>query len=151
MSDNLLVDTTNTALPVPGPIPTHAVSTEMQIDDEDRPIFPPAKDSEKSYIVQSRKVQVPLHRMAPLKSTWSKMCPPLVSHLKLQVRMNMKSKAIELRTSKYTSDDGAIQKGEDFVVCTFFDCRLSVVLADPLLTRKMRRGRSVADSMWTMQ
>ncbi len=90
----------------------------MRIDEEGRPKFPPSKDGEKFKIVQSRKVQVPLHRMAPLKSTWPKIYPPLVSHLKLQVRMNMKGKAIELRTSKHTSDDGALQKGEDFVVGT---------------------------------
>lgn len=53
--------------------------------------------------------------MTPLKSAWPKIYPPLVEHLKLQVRMNLKAKAVELRTSKYTSDDGALQKGEDFV------------------------------------
>lgn len=41
--------------------------------------------------------------------------PPLVEHLKLQVRMNTKSKAVELRTSSTTTDTGALQKGEDFV------------------------------------
>jgi RNA-binding protein PNO1 len=35
--------------------------------------------------------------------------------LKLQVRMNVKSKSVELRTSGATSDTGALQKGEDFV------------------------------------
>lgn len=39
----------------------------------------------------------------------------LVEHLKLTVRMNVKSKAVELRTSKFTTDPGAIQKGEDFI------------------------------------
>jgi RNA-binding protein PNO1 len=28
--------------------------------------------------------------------------------------MNIKNKAIELRTSRFTSDPGALQKGEDF-------------------------------------
>ncbi|KIH93677.1 hypothetical protein SPBR_04465 [Sporothrix brasiliensis 5110] len=40
---------------------------------------------------------------------------PLVENLKLQVRMNIKTKAVELRTSKSTTETGAIQKGEDFV------------------------------------
>jgi RNA-binding protein PNO1 len=41
---------------------------------------------------------------------------PLVENLKLQVRMNVKSRAVELRTSsKHTTDPGALQKGEDFV------------------------------------
>ncbi|KAL8918504.1 MAG: hypothetical protein Q9208_007311 [Pyrenodesmia sp. 3 TL-2023] len=53
--------------------------------------------------------------MTPLKSLWPKIYPPLVEHLKLQVRMNVKGKAVELRTSKFTTDVGALQKGEDFV------------------------------------
>jgi RNA-binding protein PNO1 len=38
-----------------------------------------------------------------------------VEHLKLQVRMNTKNKAVELRTSKHTTSPGALQQGEDFV------------------------------------
>ncbi len=53
--------------------------------------------------------------MTPLKASWTKIYPPLVEHLKLQVRMNVKSRAVELRTSKHTVDSGALQKGEDFV------------------------------------
>ena len=53
--------------------------------------------------------------MTPLKASWPKIYPPLVEHLKLQVRMNIKNRAVELRTSKHTSDPGALQKGEDFV------------------------------------
>ncbi|KAL5345565.1 pre-rRNA-processing protein pno1 [Pseudogymnoascus australis] len=51
----------------------------------------------------------------PLKNEWPKIYPPLVEHLKLQVRMNVPRKAVELRTSKFTTDTGALQKGEDFV------------------------------------
>jgi rRNA processing protein Krr1/Pno1 len=50
-----------------------------------------------------------------LKAAWPKLYPPLVEHLKLQVRMNTKNKAVELRSSKHTTDPGAVQKGEDFV------------------------------------
>ena len=39
-----------------------------------------------------------------------KIYPPLVEHLKLQVRMNLKTKTVELRTNKYTTDVGALQK-----------------------------------------
>jgi len=53
--------------------------------------------------------------MVPLKAAWLKMFPPLVEHLLLQVRMNLKDKAVELRTSKKTVDAGALQKGADFV------------------------------------
>ena len=60
--------------------------------------------------LESRKVAVPPHRMTPLKNVWSKIYPPLVEHLKLQVRMNLKTKTVELRTNKYTTDVGALQK-----------------------------------------
>lgn len=88
---------------------------EMQVDEEGRPNFPPAKNIQMSAIVETRKVLVPPHRMTPLKTSWPRVYPPLVEHLKLQVRMNLKSRAVELRTSKHTIDTGALQKGEDFV------------------------------------
>ena len=89
--------------------------TSMDIDPEGRPKFPPAQDIPSKIAIQSRKVPVPPHRMTPLKSSWPKIYPPLVEHLKLQVRMNVRARAVELRTSKVTIDNGALQKGEDFV------------------------------------
>lgn len=68
-----------------------------------------------SKVSSSRKVPIPPHRFTPLKSAWVKIYPPLVEHLKLQVRMNPHRKVVEMRTSKHTTDDGALQKGEDFV------------------------------------
>ncbi|KAF2647789.1 pre-rRNA-processing protein pno1 [Lophiostoma macrostomum CBS 122681] len=53
--------------------------------------------------------------MTPLKSSWPKIYPPLVEHLKLQVRMNIKTRGVELRTSSATTDTGALQKGADFI------------------------------------
>ena len=91
------------------------VDTPMHIDEEGRPQFAPAKDSDGPYRVETRKVPIPPHRMTPLKASWPKIYPPLVEHLKLQVRMNVKNRAVELRSSKYTTDSGALQKGEDFV------------------------------------
>ncbi|KAL2007120.1 hypothetical protein VTN00DRAFT_8558 [Thermoascus crustaceus] len=118
--DDVLIDTTTTA---PGDASTTAQHSEpaqdndkeMRIDEEGRPVFTPAKDTNNAYRVQTRKVPVPPHRMTPLKASWPKIYPPLVEHLKLQVRMNIKSRAVELRTSKFTTDPGALQKGDDFV------------------------------------
>ncbi|KAI4208354.1 MAG: hypothetical protein LQ348_000205 [Seirophora lacunosa] len=90
-------------------------ASEMQVDQEGRPKFPAVKSSKARHVAATRKVLVPPHRMTPLKSSWPKIYPPLVEHLKLQVRMNIKGKAVELRTSKFTTDAGALQKGEDFV------------------------------------
>ncbi|KAI9755137.1 MAG: pre-rRNA-processing protein pno1 [Chaenotheca gracillima] len=89
--------------------------TDMHIDEEGRPRFAAAKNVDGPYRIESRKVPVPPHRMTPLKASWPKIYPPLVEHLHLQVRMNIKSRAVELRTSKHTKDPGALQKGEDFV------------------------------------
>ena len=89
--------------------------SDMRIDEEGRPLFTPAKDTSRVYRVESRKVPVPPHRMTPLKASWARIYPPLVEHLKLQVRMNIKNRAVELRTSRFTTDTEALQKGEDFV------------------------------------
>ncbi|KAJ6788187.1 hypothetical protein PWT90_06050 [Aphanocladium album] len=87
----------------------------MAIDEEGRPRFAPAKDIDPVTRVETRKVPIPPHRMTPLKQNWTTIYPPLVEHLKLQCRMNVKRKTVELRTSKHTTDSGALQKGEDFV------------------------------------
>ncbi|KAL9109321.1 MAG: hypothetical protein Q9227_006076 [Pyrenula ochraceoflavens] len=90
--------------------------TEMPlVDMEGTPRFAPEKPTPTSHHVQTRKVPVPPHRMSPLKREWPKIYPALVEHLKLQVRMNTKSKAVELRTSKYTTDAEALQRGADFI------------------------------------
>ncbi|KIN04218.1 hypothetical protein OIDMADRAFT_18245 [Oidiodendron maius Zn] len=89
--------------------------TDMHIDEEGRPRFAPAKNNDNITRVETRKVPIPPHRMTPLKASWPKIYPPLVEHLQLQVRMNVKNRAVELRTSKHTTDTGALQKGEDFV------------------------------------
>jgi RNA-binding protein PNO1 len=84
-------------------------------DPEGRPIFPPSTDAQQAIRIQTRKIPIPPHRKTPLKSSWSKIYPPLVEHLRLQVRMNTKSGAVELRTSRYTVAPDALQKGEDFL------------------------------------
>ncbi|PHH92232.1 hypothetical protein CDD83_8343 [Cordyceps sp. RAO-2017] len=87
----------------------------MAIDEEGRPRFAPTRDIDPVTRVETRKVPVPPHRMTPLKQAWPSIYPPIVEHLKLQCRMNIKRKTVELRTSKHTIDSGALQKGEDFV------------------------------------
>lgn len=115
--DDIMID--NSAAPPAEPTSTQLPAeedSEMRIDEEGRPLFTPIKATDGGvYKVQTRKVPVPPHRLSPLKATWPKIYPPLVEHLKLQVRMNIKNKAVELRSSKHTTDPGALQKGEDFV------------------------------------
>ena len=86
---------------------------DMHVDEEGRPKFTPLEAKLDEHISQGRKIPIPPHRMAPLKrEAWSRMYPPLVEFLKLQVRMNTKNRAVELRTSKHTVDTGSLQKGE---------------------------------------
>ncbi|KAL2707787.1 Pre-rRNA-processing protein PNO1 [Kluyveromyces marxianus] len=87
------------------------------LDAEGKPRFTSAANSGQTKVkLESRKVPVPPHRMTPLKNNWAKIYPPLVDHLKLQVRMNLKTKSVELRTHpKHTTDPGALQKGADFI------------------------------------
>ena len=87
-------------------------------DLEGRPVFPAASASSSNMAHRSdkRKIPIPPHRLAPLKREWPQIYPPLITNLKLQVRMNPARKIVELRTSKSTPDaPNALQKGEDFV------------------------------------
>lgn len=96
--------------------PTENTSDDaVMVDESGRPRFAPAKATPLAFRRELRKVPIPPHRMSPLKSSWPKIYPPLVEHLKLQVRMNIKRNTVELRTSDQTTDTGALQKGEDFV------------------------------------
>ncbi|XBW36602.1 hypothetical protein QEN19_002174 [Hanseniaspora menglaensis] len=92
-------------------------SNKVVLDVDGKPIFTKQAHSKTTNIkAEVRKVPVPPHRLAPLKQQWNKIYPPLVDHLKLQVRMNLKTKTVELKTNlKYTKDPDALQKGADFL------------------------------------
>ncbi|KAJ4301198.1 pre-rRNA-processing protein pno1 [Kalmusia sp. IMI 367209] len=106
----------SSAVAVQPPNTLEELSEDTPITDESgRPRFPPTNSIPLAFKREQRKVPVPPHRYSPLKNAWPKMYPPLVEHLKLQVRMNTHSKSVELRTSSKTTDTGALQKGEDFV------------------------------------
>ncbi|KAI5963957.1 PNO1 [Candida margitis] len=112
--EGMLIDTEN--------IPTEelqqaqaADSQKVELDESGKPKFSGEAQSNMKVKLESRKVPVPPHRMTPLKNVWTKIYPPLVDHLKLQVRMNLKTKTVELRTNKATTDPGALQKGADFI------------------------------------
>lgn len=62
-----------------------------------------------------RKVNVPAHRYTPLREQWENITRPVVEHMKLQIRFNPKSRTVEIKTSEFTTDAGALQKGADFV------------------------------------
>ncbi|PFH36566.1 putative pre-rRNA-processing protein PNO1 [Besnoitia besnoiti] len=79
-----------------------------------------------------RRLLVPPHRMSPLRKQWTEILEPLVTHLKLQVRMNLKRRCVELRTrvpgdaksgdmkqagglGSLHNNSSLLQKGSDFV------------------------------------
>lgn len=124
--DALPTDHASTAIQPPAKITTTSTpddDDDMDIDEESKPRFGPIAETTTATHVQTRKVPIPPHRMTPLKAAWPKLYTPLIEHLKLQVRMNPKHKRVELRTSRHTTDDGAIQKGED--VSFFFSLLFS--------------------------
>lgn len=80
-----------------------------------KPKFAPLKAKDASGKRDLRRVTVPPHRMTPLKANWMAILQPLVEHMKLQVRMNLKRRCVELRASEHTGDTGSLQKAADFV------------------------------------
>ncbi|KAI8057026.1 pre-rRNA-processing protein PNO1 [Syncephalis plumigaleata] len=88
----------------------------MVVDEPDKPRFKPLKaQSTKGGKSESRKIPIPSHRLSPLRREWLKIYSPLVEHMKLQVRMNIRSKTVEVRTCQQTTDASALQRGADFV------------------------------------
>ncbi|VVT56300.1 uncharacterized protein SAPINGB_P004944 [Magnusiomyces paraingens] len=87
----------------------------VTLDQDGRPKFSSVENSGERVKFDQRNVRVPPHRLTPLKETWVKIYEPLVNHLKLQVRMDLRKKEVQIRTCKKTTDPGAVQKGEDFL------------------------------------
>uniref|UniRef100_A0A8C0QF60 RNA-binding protein PNO1 n=2 Tax=Canis lupus TaxID=9612 RepID=A0A8C0QF60_CANLF len=81
-----------------------------------RPVFPPlAGDGVLGGKEETRKIAVPANRYTPLKENWMKIFTPIVEHLGLQIRFNLKSRNVEIRTCKETKDVSALTKAADFV------------------------------------
>ncbi|KAK0741931.1 hypothetical protein B0T21DRAFT_345789 [Apiosordaria backusii] len=108
-------DATGLTDPTAAASPQNGDDTEMVVDEEGRPRFAPGKDVDPVRRVETRKIPIPPNRMSALKNNWSKIYPPLVDHCKLQVRMNIKDKRVELRSSKATVSNDALQMGADFI------------------------------------
>lgn len=75
----------------------------MEADGQDeasvRPQFPPLSVSEQSGSrLEFRRVPVPSHRMTPLKNNWLALYKPITETLKLDVRMNLKSRKVTGRS-----------------------------------------------------
>ncbi|XP_001374559.2 RNA-binding protein PNO1 [Monodelphis domestica] len=81
-----------------------------------KPVFPPLSgDAFSGGQGEMRKIPVPANRYTPLKENWLKIFSPVVEHLGLQIRFNLKSRNVEIRTCKETKDVSALTKAVDFV------------------------------------
>lgn len=76
---------------------------------------PKAKREKQSDEIEMRKVYVPANRYTPLKENWMKIFEPVVEHMKLLIRFNLKTRHVEIKAGKETTDIANVQKAEDFV------------------------------------
>lgn len=72
---------------------------------------------------------MPAHRYTPLKENWMKIFTPIVEHLQLQIRFNLKTRNVELRTASETTDIANLQKGADFVKAFIYGFAVEDALA----------------------
>ncbi|XP_068796848.1 RNA-binding protein PNO1 [Struthio camelus] len=81
-----------------------------------RPAFPPvAAEALRVGNDEIRKIPVPANRYTPLKENWMKIFTPVVEHLQLQIRFNLKTRNVEIKTCQETKDISALTKAADFV------------------------------------
>uniref|UniRef100_A0A8C2XHA3 RNA-binding protein PNO1 n=3 Tax=Cyclopterus lumpus TaxID=8103 RepID=A0A8C2XHA3_CYCLU len=80
-----------------------------------RPQFPPISSDKLKGPDEMRKVAVPAHRYTPLKENWLKIFTPIVENLQLQVRFNLKTRNVEIKTCKDTQDISSLTRASDFV------------------------------------
>jgi len=94
-----------------------------------KPAFPPIKKEKLADGSEVRKIPVPSHRYSPLKENWMKIFEPIVEHLKLQVRFNLKTRNVEVRTCKDTEEITNLQKAADFVKAFIYGFEVDDALA----------------------
>ncbi|XP_077093781.1 RNA-binding protein PNO1 [Siphateles boraxobius] len=96
-------------------------SSEVNMLEEDsvavkRPQFPALSGEQlKGGVDEMRKVSVPAHRYTPLKENWMKIYTPIVENLRLQVRFNLRTRNVEIKTCKETEDISSLTRAADFV------------------------------------
>lgn len=65
-----------------------------------RPKFAPLSAYEQNgRRIEFRRIPVPQHRMTPLKSAWLSLYQPVTENLKLDMRMNLKTKKVGLHVA----------------------------------------------------
>lgn len=98
----------------PVPMDTNAEATEPA--GPSKPQFAPLSAYEQNgKKVEFRRVTVPQHRLTPVKNSWMTLYTPVTENMKLDMRMNLKAKKVELKTNPDTPDSGNVQKAADFI------------------------------------
>ncbi|RZF41851.1 hypothetical protein LSTR_LSTR005313 [Laodelphax striatellus] len=108
--------------------------SEMEVDSttgiEGKKInLAPVSKKIKRHGVEMRKVPVPSHRYTPLKENWMKIFSPVVEHLKLQIRFNLKTRNVEIRSCPDSEDVSNVQKAADFVRAFIYGFEVEDALA----------------------
>ncbi|KAL4859178.1 Pre-rRNA-processing protein PNO1 [Chlorella vulgaris] len=81
-----------------------------------KPKFAPLSSYEQNgKRIEFRRVPVPQHRMTPLKNNWLALYKPVTENLKLDMRMNLKTRKVEIKTTPATPDSGNLQRAADFI------------------------------------
>ncbi|XP_050405416.2 RNA-binding protein PNO1 [Patella vulgata] len=94
-----------------------------------RPNFPAVSGEKSGGKSEMRKIPIPSNRYTPLKKSWLKIFTPIVEHLHLQIRFNLKTRNVEIKTCKTTDDIRAIQKAADFVQAFVYGFEIEDALA----------------------
>jgi RNA-binding protein PNO1 len=96
------------------------------------PNFPPMQQQATQQLVKKemRRIKVPQNRFSPLRENWENIMRPIVDHMQLLIRMNTRTKNIEIKTSEHTTDPDALQKAADFIAAFLmgFDVQDAVAL-----------------------
>lgn len=66
-------------------------------------------------VIQTRTVEIPPYRMKMLRTEWMKVYTPIVELGKLQIRMNIRNKCVELRTCEQTEDVAFLDRAAQFI------------------------------------
>lgn len=93
-----------------------AAGGSAEAADVPKPKFPPMSAFDQNgQKIEFRRVTVPQHRMTPLKNHWLELYKPITENLKLDMRMNLKTRKVEIKTTPQTPEASYLQKAADFV------------------------------------
>ncbi|KAL2944765.1 RNA-binding protein pno1 [Bienertia sinuspersici] len=94
------------------------ISGDMTMELPTKPKFDPIKPQEvlDGTEIQYRFIPVPQHRYAPLKKSWkTDIYEPIRNDMKIDIRINLKARQVELKTMPHTPDISNLDKCHSYV------------------------------------